>query len=254
MRRFVFCFLATALCLSVAAQKDVAVYPTHWWTGMKNPKLQLMVRGENIARAKSIGINYPGLKINKITKAPNPNYVFIDLTILPSAKPGTARIRFVNNNGTTDLPYELKARSRETNSVHQKGVTSEDFVYLLMPDRFANGDPANDALPDMLDKEAKRDNSFLRHGGDIQGVINKLDYLQSLGVTALWMTPVVENNTAQTNEGGAQRSSYHGYHFTDQYQIDKRFGGNDRYKQLGAELHKRGMKRYTSTNKATVIR
>lgn len=241
--RKVFIFLWAALAvIGSAAQGQIAVYPTHWWTGLKNPKLQLMVRGEDIAQAKSIGINYPGLRIDKITKAPNDNYVFIDLTVLPSAKPGTARIRFMRNNGTTEVPYQLKARSRETNRTAQKGVTQEDFVYLLMPDRFANGDPANDAFPDMLDKEADRKNPFLRHGGDIQGVINNLDYLQNLGVTAIWMTPVIENNTEQTSEGGTQRSSYHGYHFTDQYQIDRRFGGNETYKRLSGELHKRGMK------------
>jgi glycosidase len=228
--------------LRMQAQSNITVYPTHWWIGMKNPKLQLMIRGEDIAQAKSIGINYPGLKVEKITKVENDNYVFIDLTIQPSAKPGTAKIRFVTNSGTREVPYELKNRSRDNGKARHQGVTQEDFVYLLMPDRFANGDPSNDAYSDMLDKQADRKNSFLRHGGDIQGVIEHLDYLKSLGVTAVWMTPVIENNTSQTNEGGTQRSSYHGYHFTDQYQIDRRFGGNETYKRLGDELHKRGMK------------
>lgn len=242
MKKLCIFLLVVLATFCSAAQEQITVYPTHWWTGMKNPKLQLMVRGEDIAQAKSIGINYPGLRIDKITKAPNDNYVFIDLTVLPSAKPGTAKIRFVQNNGTLEVPYQLRARSRETNRTAQRGVTQEDFVYLLMPDRFANGDPANDAFPQMLDKQADRNNPFLRHGGDIQGVIKNLDYLHSLGVTALWMTPVIENNTEQTNEGGTQRSSYHGYHFTDQYQVDRRFGGNETYHRLSEELHKRGMK------------
>jgi glycosidase len=240
-KSFLFC-LAILITGGLFAQAELAVYPTHWWIGMKNTKLQLMIRGEDIAQAKSIAINYPGLKVDRINKVANDNYVFIDLTVAPTAKPGTAKIRFVRPNGTTDLPFELKARSRATNRTAQKGVTQEDFVYLLMPDRFANGDASNDAYTDMLDKQADRNNPFLRHGGDLQGVIANLDYLQGLGVTALWMTPVVENNTAQTNEGGTQRSSYHGYHFTDQYKIDKRFGGNETYKQLSDELHKRGMK------------
>jgi hypothetical protein len=196
------------------AQNEIAVYPVNWWVGMKNPKLQLMVRGEKIANAKSIGINYPGIRVDKITKVANENYVFIDLTVLPAAKPGTAKLRLTTNSGTTEISYELKSRSRENGKTRHQGVTQEDFVYLLMPDRFANGDPSNDAYGDMLDKEANRKNPFLRHGGDIQGVINHLDYLKSLGVTALWMTPVIENNTCQTSEGGTQRSSYHGYHFT----------------------------------------
>jgi neopullulanase len=236
---FIFFWAALAAVYSTA-QTGVAVYPTHWWTGMKNPKLQLMVHGEDIAQAKSIAVNYPGVKVEKITKAPNDNYIFIDLTVAPSAKPGTAKIRFVRNNGTTEIPYELKARNKNRRA--PRGVTQEDFVYLLMPDRFANGDLSNDAFPDMLDKQADRNNPFLRHGGDIQGVINHLDYLQNLGVTTIWMTPVIENNTAQTDEGGAKRSSYHGYHFTDQYQIDRRFGGNETYKRLSDSLHKRGMK------------
>lgn len=242
MKKTTTLFIGFLLAASSFAQSGIAVYPTHWWVGMKNPKLQLMIRGEDIAKASSIGVNYPGFKVEKITKVANDNYVFIDLTVLPSAKPGIAKIRFLGSNGTVEMPYELKTRGKENGITRHQGVTAADFVYLLMPDRFANGDPSNDAFPDMLDKDADRKNPFLRHGGDIQGVINNLDYLQSLGVTALWMTPVIENNTAQTAEGSAQRSSYHGYHFTDQYQIDRRFGGNETYKKLGDELHKRGMK------------
>jgi glycosidase len=242
MRKYVLFSLAILVATLLNAQSEIAVYPTHWWTGMKNPKLQLMIRGEDIAQARSIGISYPGLKVDKIHKVANDNYVFIDLTIAPTAKPGTAKIRFAKASGGVDVPFELKARGRATNRTAQKGVTQEDFVYLLIPDRFASGDASNDAYPDMLDKQSDRRNPFLRHGGDLQGVMANLDYLQALGVTALWMTPVIENNTAQTNEGGTQRSSYHGYHFTNQYKIDKRFGGNEVYKQLSDELHKRGMK------------
>jgi glycosidase len=242
MRRYFLVAGMMILAFWTFAQNEIAVYPTSWWVGMKNPRLQLMVRGEKIAQAKSIGINYPGIRVDKITKVANENYLFLDLTVLPAAKPGTAKLRVATNSGTIEIPYQFKSRSRENGKTRHQGVTQEDFVYLLMPDRFANGDPSNDAYGDMLDKEANRKNPFLRHGGDIQGVINHLDYLKSLGVTALWMTPVIENNTAQTSEGGTQRSSYHGYHFTDQYKIDRRFGGNEAYIRLGDELHKRGMK------------
>ncbi|MDQ3279628.1 MAG: alpha-amylase family glycosyl hydrolase [Bacteroidota bacterium] len=201
---------------------------------MKNPKLQLMLRGENIARAKSIGVNYPGLRVDKVTKVANDNYVFLDLTILPSAKPGTARIRLLGSNGTTEVPYTLKARSRENGKTRIKGVNATDFIYLIMPDRFSNGDPTNDRVPGMRDQSLNRDTIFERHGGDLKGVQNKLPYLQDLGVTAIWLNPVIENDMPNRTE--------HGYAFTDHYRIDRRIGGEKAYHDLVADIHARGMK------------
>ena len=232
--------LFSGRCFAEAYKLD-GIYPTHWWAGMKNPKLQLMIRGANIAE-NTFSIRYPGVQLVKVHKVENRNYVFLDLLISAAAKPGTINISFRNEAGSGTIPFSLKPRRKGNGTAYAQGVTAADFVYLLMPDRFANGDPSNDAITDLLDKESTRSNPFLRHGGDIQGVINQLGYLQGLGVTAIWMTPVVENNTAQTNEGGASRSSYHGYHFTDHYQIDKRFGGNETYKRLGDALHAKGMK------------
>lgn len=243
--------IAFAFCLVTGllfAQSPVAVYPTHWWVGMKTNKLQLMIRLLDSTQAfpesnHSFTSSSKDVRVIKVHHPENKHYLFVDLQISSTARP--QKVVFTNTStgsSKTSFTYELKARSTGNGRTQVKGVTSEDFVYLIMPDRFSNGDPANDAYPDMLDKESVRSNPFLRHGGDIQGVINQLDYLKNLGVTAVWLTPVIENNTVQTSEGGTQRSSYHGYHFTDQYVIDKRFGGNSAYKQLSNELHKRGMK------------
>lgn len=218
-----------------------AVYPTHWWVGMKNQKLQLIVHGANVAE-NSFSINYPGIKLVKTNKVENQNYVFLDLIIYSSARAGKIKIHIKNENGEGDYLYELKTRRKGNGTFYAQGVTAADFVYLLMPDRFANGDPSNDSFKDMRDTTANRSNPFDRHGGDLQGVIDRLDYLKSLGVTSIWMTPVVENDMARTSEGGASRSTYHGYAFTDQYEVDKRFGGNEAYKKLSQQLHAKGMK------------
>ena len=217
------------------------IYPASWWVGLKNPKLQILLRGSNIQENR-FSIAYPGVRLEKVNKPENRNYVFLDLVISATARPGIMQIILTNPAGTGKVDFPLKARRSGNGTAFATGVRQEDFVYLLLPDRFSNGDPSNDAYPDMLDRQSDNSNPFLRHGGDIQGVTNHLDYLKSLGITALWMTPVTENNTSQTNEGGTMRSSYHGYHFTNHFEIDKRYGGNDAYKKLSDELHKRGMK------------
>lgn len=232
--------LALLIVTTLSAQKW-GFYPTHWWVGMKNPNLQVMVY-QPAAGDFTYSINYPGVKLVKTHKPENKNYVFLDLQITAAAKAGKVPVQMRSSGETKTLTYELKPRRSGNGTQFATGVRQKDFIYLLMPDRFANGDPSNDAYPDMLDPQSDNTNPFLRHGGDIQGVIQHLDYLKNLGVTALWMTPVTENNTKQTTESGTQRSSYHGYHFTDHFAIDKRFGGADAYKQLSDELHRRGMK------------
>ncbi|GGD50596.1 neopullulanase SusA [Emticicia aquatilis] len=204
---------------------------------MKNPNLQILVYGKNISSAKVSLKPYAGVKLLKTQKVENPNYVFIDLDITKAAKAGN--LQFIFNNGTesSTVNYELRLRTAKPQAVSQA-----DVVYLLMPDRFANGDESNDKYDDMFDTQADRKSPFLRHGGDLQGIIDHLDYFNELGVTALWLTPIIENNTHQTNEGGTMRSSYHGYHFTDHYQIDRRFGGNNAYQKLINEAHKKGIK------------
>ncbi len=136
----------------------------------------------------------------------------------------------------------LKPVVQQNGKTRVQGVTAEDFIYLLMPDRFSNGDPSNDFFDDMRDPAHDRNNPFDRHGGDLQGVQNHLDYLKELGVTSIWMTPVVENDMSRTMEAGTSRSTYHGYAFTDQYQVDRRFGGNEAYKNLIEAAHSKGMK------------
>ncbi len=209
------------------------IYPTHWWAGMKNPRVQLMIRGFN-ASDLTISIVYPGVKVEKITKAKNSNYHFIDLYISPAAKPGTISIRFTTPEGTGTVPFQLKARSKENGKTRIRGVDASDLIYLIMPDRFSNGDPSNDRLPGFRDTTLNRNEIFHRHGGDLKGIQDHLDYLQDLGVTALWLNPVLENDMAQRSE--------HGYAFTDHYRIEPRLGGHPAYQQLSTALHQRGMK------------
>ncbi|MBI5372326.1 MAG: glycoside hydrolase family 13 protein [Sphingobacteriales bacterium] len=235
------------LSLRLLAAEGPALYPTHWWVGMKNPALQLMIHRDRVAMEKITLLPYPGVKMVKQYKVENENYLFIDLQISASAKPGKLIFRIDNLQSPEAVSYktftyELKARSRQNGKTRVRGVNASDFVYLLMPDRFSNGDPSNDFFEDMRDQGHDRNNPFDRHGGDLKGVENHLDYLQELGVTAVWMTPVIENDMARTMEGGTSRSTYHGYAFTNQYQVDRRLGGNEAYQSLIDKAHEKGMK------------
>lgn len=214
------------------------VNPTNWWVGMKKPTVQLMVYGPN-AGTLTYSLNYPGVKLAKAHTVENPNYAFLDLVISPTAKAGTLQLMGKRGNQTLTQPFVLKARDKTPKGT---GVTSADFIYLAMPDRFANGDPTNDKFADMADPNADRSNPFYRHGGDLAGAEKHLDYLKEMGVTAIWFTPLLENNQPLTNEGGVMRSAYHGYGFTDHYTIDKRLGGNDAYKAFVKKAHAAGLK------------
>jgi glycosidase len=213
------------------AQSAIQVFPAHWWVQMKNPKLQLMVYGNNVGNAKSANIAFPGITIQKVYQVENKNYLFIDLLISSSAKPGTAQIKL--NTGTS-IPFELKSRRKGNGTEYARGVNSKDFIYLIMPDRFSNGYYGNDRITGMKDQSLNRDSMYHRHGGDIQGVTNHLDYLKDLGVTTVWLTPVLENDMPNRTE--------HGYAITNHYRVDPRHGGNEAYKRLSDELHRRGMK------------
>jgi neopullulanase len=223
--------------------------PTNWFVGMKNPKLQLMVYGKNINDCE-VKINYQGVTLEKVNKVENPNYLFLDLNIAPETQAGQFAVelsktikvqkgkkKFIDQIVKISQPYQLKPRTQKPQEINSK-----DFVYLILPDRFSNGDPSNDKFADMADPESDRKSPFLRHGGDLLGIQNHLDYFVELGVTTLWLNPVIENNQPQTNEGGAMRSAYHGYGFTDQYNVDKRLGGNDAYKKLIDAAHAKGLK------------
>ena len=213
------------------AQKDIAIYPTNWWIGMKQTKLQLMIHGEAIGAAKKISFNYPGIQLVKVNKVENNNWVFLDLVISQAAKPGNGSITI---DGKT-IPYEFKARRKNENGKSRiRGITSDDLVYLIMPDRFSNGDPSNDKIAGMLERSYGRDSLKGRHGGDLRGIINHLDYLKELGVTAIWLNPVIESDR--------DHESFHGYAFTDHYKIDPRFGGDTAYTAFIEACHKTGIK------------
>jgi len=227
--------------LQLQAQEGISVYPTNWWVGMKLNKIQIMLhetRPDHIISVDKLVVNSssPDLKIIKVNKLKNRRYLVLDAVIAPSAKPRTVTISFggVIASEWNKVLFELKPRLSGNGTVFAQGVSSSDFIYFLMPDRFSNGDESNDRIPGLRDQSLNRDSIFLRHGGDLQGVINHLDYLQGLGVTALWLTPVIENDMPDRTE--------HGYAFTNHYSIERRFGGEAAYLQLGNELHRRGMK------------
>lgn len=208
------------------------VEPSFWWVGMNNPKLQLVVHGNNIA-SRDVKLNYAGVSLKEVHKVENPNYLFLDLLISADARPGKFNIEFQGKNQKKlSYTYELKDRDKSPNRI--MGVTNKDFMYLIMPDRFANGDKRNDVIKGMQETALNRDSMYYRHGGDLQGIINHLDYLEDLGVTALWLNPVLENDQPKT--------SYHGYANTENYKIDPRFGDNALYKKLVDESHARGIK------------
>jgi glycosidase len=224
--------------VSANAQSDLKIYPTHWWTGMKERKLQLMVRKPSgLTTSKTAVVsNSPDIKVLKYYKPANNHYLFIDVEIAANATPGKKNIRIANPalNESYTINYELKARSKEDGKSKIRGITSEDLIYLIMPDRFSNGDPSNDRVAGLRDQSLNRQDIFDRHGGDLKGIENHLDYLQDLGVTALWLNPVLENDMSKRTE--------HGYAATDHYTIDPRLGGAAAYHSLSNALHKRGMK------------
>ncbi|NOR74670.1 MAG: alpha-amylase [Draconibacterium sp.] len=225
-------FLIILITLNISAQTSLErVEPTFWWTGMNSPELQLLVYGENISTT-DVALEYPGVELVSVTKVKSPNYLFIDLKLAENTKPGSFEIQFkTDKNIVQTYLYELKAR--EKNSATREGFNSSDVIYLITPDRFVNGDPQNDWVEGMKE-QPNRDDKDGRHGGDIRGIINSLDYLQEMGFTAVWLNPVLENNMTQV--------SYHGYSTTDFYKVDPRYGTNDEYRELNDELDKRGMK------------
>jgi glycosidase len=208
--------------------KVAHIEPMFWWIGMKNPEVELMIHQEGIA-TYSVTSGDKRVKIVSDENSDNPNYKFIKLDISKAAA-GNVPLIFEKNGQKFQLDYELKERNLDPEKM--TGLSSEDVIYLVFPDRFANGDTKNDTIEGML--EAKSETSLGRHGGDLQGIINKLDYLVDLGITAIWINPEIEND--QPHE------SYHGYAATDFYSIDRRFGDNDLYKELVHKAHEKGIK------------
>ena len=210
--------------------------PTNWFADMQDPTLQLMVYGKDIKFA-DVSTDYPNVKIDSLVRLDSPNYLLIYLN-LKEAKPGEIALTFSNKNGKKTIKkYQLKAR--EMAGSDRKGFDISDVLYMLMPDRFANGNPKNDIIKGMEDQLCNRNEPSLRHGGDLEGLRQHLDYFTDLGVTALWFTPVLENDRPADD---GKYSTYHGYATTDYYRVDPRFGTNEEYKALIDECHKKGLK------------
>ncbi len=233
MKRIVFILFIALMSLNVFSENiDLKrVEPMFWWAGMKSPELQLMVYGENISET-DVEFDYPGVQLVSVSKVENPNYLFIDLKMEDDVNPGNFSIQF-KNKGETVEAYNYEIKQREKGSAMRQGFDPSDVIYLITPDRFVNGNPENDQVAGMKELPDRNDKDG-RHGGDIRGIINSLDYLQDLGFTAVWLNPVLENNMSQV--------SYHGYSTTDFYKVDPRYGSNKEYRELNDELDKRGMK------------
>lgn len=216
------------LSCSVFSQVE-KIEPPFWWTNMHNPEVQLLIYGNDISKYE-VSVSDP-VTLVKVSKTENPNYQFITINT-NKASVGNFNITF-KEKGKTIQEFQYELKSRQPNSALRKGFDSSDVIYLLMPDRFSNGNPNNDSTENTVEK-VDRTNPGGRHGGDIQGIINHLDYIKELGATTLWSTPLLEDNEPIY--------SYHTYAQSDYYKIDPRYGSNEDYKQLASELHQRDMK------------
>ncbi len=203
--------------------------PAFWWAGMKDSRLQLLVHGPDISALRP-QLAYPGVRLAQVIRVENPNYLFLDLELDPTVAPGTFDIEFWSD-GRKQQSYAYELLPRDPSA--GQGYVASDVLYLITPDRFANGDPSNDQVAHLKEKP----NRMLpggRHGGDIQGIVNHLDYIADMGFSAIWLNPVLENDQA--------RYSYHGYSTTDFYAVDARFGTNEAYQQMSALAKQKGIK------------
>lgn len=204
--------------------------PPFWWAGMKSPHLQLMLHGQGLAELRAV-VSHPEVKLLRTHKGDSPNYLFLDLALSPKVRAGDIQIAlFRGSEEVVRVPYEL--RKRDAGSSARQGFGTQDAIYLLVPDRFANGDSTNDSVDKMAEK-ANRADSNGRHGGDLAGIEKHLDYIAEMGFTQIWSTPLLENNQPQY--------SYHGYAITDLYKVDPRFGSNDDYKQFVSRARAKGL-------------
>jgi len=230
--------LKTLICtliictFQIQAQQNLRIEPLNWWVGMKNPNLQLLINGKNIAETTP-SINYAGVSIKKINKAESNNYLFLDLTISKNTKPGSFTINF-KKDGKTIYTHQYSLLARQKEASQFIGFNSTDVIYLIVPDRFANGDTSNDVVAGMRENKINRNFEGGRHGGDIRGIINQLDYLADMGYTAIWTTPMLENDM--------NAYSYHGYSITNHYKVDPRYGTLEEYKELSMKAKQKGIK------------
>ncbi|MDR2497034.1 MAG: glycoside hydrolase family 13 protein [Tannerellaceae bacterium] len=226
-KKVFFILLLLSLSLRLVSQNIDRIEPMNWWVGMKNTELQLLVYGKDIAAA-SFSLDYPGVVLKEVVRVENPNYMFVYLDVLPEARPGTIALTFTAGKKKSVRQFELRERSDKSGAL---GFSRADVMYLITPDRFVNGDTRND---NMLGVTVDRSQPYGRHGGDLKGIADKLDYIRELGFTTIWLNPVLEN--------GDPRGSYHGYAITDFYKVDPRFGTNEEYRRLVSDAHSRGMK------------
>jgi len=207
------------------------IEPPHWWTGFNKTQVQLLVKHPDISEATP-SINYAGVSIEKVHKADSPNYLFLDLNISESAKAGQFNIHFkFNEEKELVHTYEVKARVIEASDY--QGFDSTDAIYLITPDRFANGDISNDINESLKEETIDRKDDYARHGGDLRGIIQHLDYIEEMGFTQIWSCPLLTNDM--------ERASYHGYAMTDFYQVDPRYGSLEEYQELAAKAKEKGI-------------
>ena len=225
--------LGTTLSMNAAVKID-KIEPANWFVGMKDASLQLMVYGQGIKTAE-VTTDYPGVKIDSLVRLDSPNYLLVYMNV-KDAQPGTMNLLFQQGKQKKKVAYELKVREKK--GEERIGFSNADVLYMLMPDRFASGRSDNDQIKGMRPYKNDRSEPSLRHGGDLEGIRQHLDYFKELGVTALWFTPVLENNSPDNG----LFSTYHGYATTDYYRVDPRFGSNEEYRQLCDEAHEKGLK------------
>ncbi|MEQ1747293.1 MAG: alpha-amylase family glycosyl hydrolase [Saprospiraceae bacterium] len=211
---------------------DLRVEPPNWWTSLRHNRVELLVRREGLSAYDVRLGEAKGVTLEKVTRGDSPNYLFLTLHIAEGAPQQKVPLLFAHPNGQNSFVHEFPIWYRNPDTKAQ-GLDARDVLYLIMPDRFANGDPANDNVPGMLDGLA-RDSLTGRHGGDLKGVLDRLDYLKDLGITAIWLNPELENDQAE--------ASYHGYAITDMYRVDRRLGTNELYRDLVRACHDRGLK------------
>ena len=235
MKKVILGWVGLIFMSNILSAQAVEFYPSNWFVNMKNKQVQVLIRAsnENLSNAK-LKIQYPGVQLKKVYNFCNGHYIAADLVISETAKPGNVIFNIESEGKKINTIWPLKARRKGLGKQFAQGLDASDLVYFLMPDRFSNGDPSNDKIPGLKDQGLNRDSIFIRHGGDLQGVTNHLNYFQQLGVTTLWMTPVVENDMPDRTE--------HGYAATNNYKIEKRFGGDIAYLNLSDSLHHKGMK------------
>lgn len=231
--RGLFCFIAGgALSASAASFTVDEIHPPHWWAGMRDTTLQLQIHGRDV-RPADFSLTYPGVTVDSVVRLDgSPNWQYVYLTVSPEAQPGIMKLEWREGKRKVVKEFELRARKAQKGA---KGFTAGDVLYMIMPDRFASGDESiNDVAELRHHVKVDRDNPNTRHGGDLAGISSHVDYLDSLGITAVWLNPVLENDM----KGG----SYHGYATTDYYKVDPRFGSNSQYSALVEKLHDNGIK------------